>query len=62
MDHHTQDPLPYIYAGNSQGEVYIYQVANVFDASNIQDEEAPLPEAELKLVDIVLTKEPYVVR
>jgi hypothetical protein len=24
MDRHVKDPRPYVYAGNSQGEVYIY--------------------------------------
>lgn len=62
LDRHTKDPKPYIYAGNSQGDVFIYQVLNLDEALNLQDEEAPLPEAKLQLVDIILTNEPFVVR
>lgn len=62
MDRHTPDPVPYIYAGNSQGEVYIYKVQNLAAAFSQTDEEAPLPAPELLLVDMVLTKEPSVVR
>lgn len=62
MDRHVMDPKPFIYAGNAQGEVYIYQVGNLDKALSNQDEDAPLPEPELILVDIVLTKEVYEAR
>lgn len=35
MDRHTKDPKPYIYAGNSKGEVFIYQVSNLEEALNL---------------------------
>jgi hypothetical protein len=62
MDRHVKDPRPYIYVGNAQGECYIYQVANLDAAFHNYNEDAPLPEAELVLIDIVLTKEPFEVR
>lgn len=62
MDRHTKDTKPYVYAGNAQGEVYIYQVSNLDSAFSHDDEEAQLPQAQLDLVDIILTKEPCQVR
>lgn len=43
-----------IYAGNNQGEVYIYKVKNMKKAFK-SDPEEPRYEANLKLVDMILT-------
>lgn len=48
--------------GNLSGEVYIYTVRNLQQAFDFRDDEKPLIEADLKLVDMILTQEPYVVR
>ena len=51
-----------VFTGNVWGDVYIYQVANVQAAFDFIDDEAALPEPCLVLVDMVLTKEEFVVR
>lgn len=51
-----------VYTGNMQGEVYIYQVMNVMEAFQIEDAESSLPKAELMLLDMILTGDPYSVR
>jgi hypothetical protein len=52
----------YISGGNLNGEIYIYTVANFENAFRENDPEKPLPQAELKLVDMVLTGDPFVQR
>ena len=49
-----------IYGGNILGEVYIYEVLNIGEAFSIEDD-AP-PKAELKLIDMILTEEPFQIR
>ena len=44
------------------GEIYIYTVANFDKAFKENNPEKPLPKAELKLVDMVLTGDPFVQR
>ena len=51
----------YLHAGNAQGEVYIYKVSNLESAFR-SDPENTLPQADLMLVDMILTEEPFVVR
>ena len=51
-----------VYAGNMQGEVYIYEVTNLMEAFKVDDEEAQLPKAQLNLLDMILTEEPHMIR
>ena len=51
-----------VFTGNLLGDLYIYQVTNVQAAFHFIDDEAALPEPSLLLVDMVLTKEQFVVR
>ena len=46
-----------VYAGNNNGEVFVYQLMNLMSAFAIQDDEAKLPKAELKFLDMILTNE-----
>lgn len=34
-----------VYGGNIQGEVYIYEITNLNDSFNFQDDTAPTPKA-----------------
>jgi hypothetical protein len=52
----------YIYTGNVEGEVYIYNIANFEAAFQDKSEDRPITTPLLNLVDIVLTQEPFVVR
>lgn len=51
-----------VFTGNLMGDLYIYQVTNVEAAFDFIDDEAALPDPCLVLVDMVLTKEDFVVR
>ena len=51
-----------IYAGNNVGEVFIYKLENLMSAFAVQDEEAKLPKAELKLLDMILTQDKCSIR
>ena len=51
-----------VYAGNNIGEVFIYELMNLNQAFSVQDEEAKLPKAELRLLDIILTNDKCSVR
>ena len=49
-----------VYAGNMLGEVYIYEVSNVLDA--FKDTEAFDQKGELKLLDMIITGDPFAIR
>ena len=51
-----------VYGGNAQGEVYIYEVANLDAALANDDDSAPTPQAQLILLDMILTNEPLSTR
>ena len=51
-----------VYGGNIQGEVYFYEVANIEAAFANADDAETLQTAQLTLVDMILTGEPYSVR
>ena len=52
-----------IYGGNIQGEVYIYEVLNINEALSMADDDSTqIPEAQLRLFDMVLTDKPLMVR
>lgn len=45
-----------VYGGNMMGEVYIYEVINISEALAMADDEGTqIPEAQLRLFDMVLT-------
>jgi hypothetical protein len=51
----------FIYAGNNKGDVFIYKVKKTYEAFKNDPERPNLP-AKLKLVDMIITGDEYVVR
>jgi hypothetical protein len=50
-----------IYAGNNKGDVFIYKVKKIDEAFK-NDPERPNMPAKLKLIDMIITGDEYVVR
>ena len=49
-----------LYCGNMLGEVYIYEVTNVHES--FRDTEAVDQKGELKLLDMIITGDPFAIR